>query len=197
MRTKRRVVVRCMACAIGGGLILVALLLWWAGVPEPVAWDSTTPVSESIPDDGRVWTISEYGVTITFHPHSVDGSSVFTFTPKSGFSPEPPVIGLYSFELLGTYDEDGRPVTLYDDPWLDDDHIDIVLQYDESELDGVEESSLLFYHILGVFGDRPTPQPGSVDEEADLVSCKTFEVGTFGVGGYGPRIFVPLVLLEE
>ena len=196
---------------IGLALVTIVVLLSWSAAqggsvqalshePEAsksevwhdfgIAWASMTPTTTTVTSAGKVWEIETQNVTITFRLNSLASSSsaVFTFTPQSqSVLSSPLTSSTYFFTLEGTYQNTGGIVSLND--------YDIALHYQESELNGAQESTLNFYQYdANRDRDKWEAQPGTVDTVNNTIECETNKTGLFGIAGYRYQTFLPLVL---
>ena len=195
---------------IGLAIVTLVLLLSWSAAqggsvqalshePEAgksevlqdfgIAWASMIPTTTTVTSAGKVWTIENQNVTITFRLNSLASSSsaVFTFTPQSqSVLSSPLTSSTYFFTLEGTYQNTGGIVSLND--------YDIALHYQESELNGAQESTLNFYQYdANRDRDKWEAQTSTVDMGKDTIACETNKIGLFGIAGYRYQTFLPLV----
>lgn len=167
-------------------------------------WVSTTPVTTVLSSNGyQVWPISQYGVTITFYENSVpldlglfpelkdsvvplQVTAIFTFTPQENVSLAQGLTSAYVFNLEGRYSW-GGPVSM--------NNVDIALQYNEDDLEGIIEHTLRFYHYDS-FARAWGVQPGSLDSSSNVIECTTDETGLFAVAGTRFQLFLPIAFKE-
>lgn len=202
MALQRWTAVRRLCVMVGGGLALLAVLLAVTArgaapvkaAPPQVpasAWASGEPVTTTVsagPGQSQLWSIPQYGITITFRPNSVNGQSVFTFTPQPSLPGDfPRTLTPYYFALTGIWTgigNGGRPVS------LGGTGIEIELDYVESDLGTADESSLgVMHYRFAEWADIPA----ALYLSQDAVVWETMYTGYFALGGYGERLFVPVV----
>ena len=220
MERQRWNAVRRLALVIGLASVMVALLLWWAdgrapsdaaahapesfdvgSLTEPfvatrygdvsAAWGVTHPVTAWVSDGDFVWHISDYGVTVTFFTNSFNWElgAVFTFTPQTEPEFSPPLIGTpYFFRLYGTYKS--YPGSEGGEVSLGGNGIRVEMAYDPDGIFGIQEHSLrVFHYAWGEWWD----EGATIDLATDRVWWRTRRLGKFRMGGYGARLFLPMV----
>jgi hypothetical protein len=153
-----------------------------------VSWTTTTPVTTTVSNVGKVWTIATYNMTVTFYLNSVIGSAVFTFTPESNVEIGSLVASSHFFRLEGTYEQGGGIVSL-------DQDIKIRLEYTPADLGGAREDTLrLFFYDFVTDQWLVQDKEVRLDPGANTIECKTKQTGLFGLGGYQQQTMLPVVL---
>jgi hypothetical protein len=143
------------------------------------------PVSAKIGEHATVWPISEHGVTLTFKGDTLTWPAWFTFTPQSAsVLPAPYITTPYFFRLWGTYEGGSSPVS------LGASGIEVELAYDASRLEVDDLGTLEAFYERGGW----TALGAQVDVDAGVLGFKAAVIGDYGVGGEGPKVFLPLAV---
>jgi hypothetical protein len=178
--------------------LLVLLLLCLSPAPRTVragaedqvsatGWTPNALDSRVIDPWETVWEVISQPVRITFKSQALSAPAYFTFTSavSTEVLPSPYLTSPYFFDLAGTYVINDRPVS------LGASGIEIELSYTQAELGRLEPRSLQFYRrVYGVWEVRG----GQVDLEAKTITLRTDETGTYGIGGQGPTLYIPLIV---
>ena len=180
-----------LAASGGSGVDAARGSRGWAETGDVSAiWTSTQPTTTVVDDELKVWSIAQYGVTVTFYPDAVGAPAWFTFTPRSetklpgGYLSTP-----YVFDLDGEYMSSHWPVS------LGDTGIQIELSYELSQLGTIDPRTLQFFH----FGKTEwLPAGGDIDLIAKTVTLRTERTQSFAVGGEPPKqyLYLSLVIRE-
>lgn len=103
-------------------------------------WELSQAVEETIPGDtGGMLTSNDASTEITIPPDAVEGEVTFTFEPQVPMD-LPNRYSNNSFELTAL-DSLDNPITVFDEPLI------IKLSYDEEDLKGGFEQSLILYYF--------------------------------------------------
>jgi hypothetical protein len=149
------------------------------------AWTSMEPISKRIGEHATIWPIPQHGVTLTFKGDTLTWPAWFTFTPQlPSVLPAPYITTPYFFRLWGTYAGGSSPVS------LGASGIEVELAYEMSRLEIDDPQRLEAFYRRGGW----TPLGAQVDADAATLTFKAAVIGEYGVGGEGPKVFLPLAV---